>query len=41
MRTGPRSLRLTFVPDAAAPLADEILLRVDYGARARPTPGWS
>ena len=37
MRTGPRSLRLTFVPDAAAPPADETLLRIDYGARARAT----
>ena len=35
MHTGPRSLRLTFLPDAPAPPAAETLLRVAYGA-ARP-----
>ena len=37
MRTGPRSLRLTFTPDADVPPADETLLRVDYGARTCAT----
>ena len=32
MHTGPRSLRLTFLPDSPAPPADETLLRVAYGA---------
>ena len=37
MRTGPRSLRLTFAPDAATPAGDETLLRVAYGAQTRAT----
>ena len=37
MHTGPRSLRLIFVPDAPAPSADETLLRVDYGAQTHAT----
>ena len=37
MHTGPRSLRLTFAPDAAPPAADETLLHVDHGAQTRPT----
>ena len=31
MHTGPRSLRLTFLPGSPAPLADETLLHVAYG----------
>ena len=35
MHTGPRSLHLTFAPDAATPAGDETLLRVAYGAQTR------
>ena len=31
MHTGPRSLRLTFLPGGSAPPADETLLRVACG----------